>query len=388
MRISTPSIRRLRNEPGRFSLRPHARNLKGYIVKKTRLIQAAALLGVAAISLSACASNESGSSSSTSSLSGQISGSGASSQSGAQEAWKAGFIASNASVAVNYDPEGSGAGRKAFAGGTADFAGSDSAVSTDELAGKFAACKTNDIVEIPAYISPIAVAFKLDGIDSLNMDAATIAKVFSGQISKWNDPAIADLNSGVTLPDTTIKVKFRGDESGTTKNFLNYLKSEAPDAFGSAEVGETFPFASNPNAQSAQKTQGVKQALSGSDGSIGYLDASQAGDLGTVAVNGVKYSAEAAVKIVEHSKLIDGRGDADLAYKLDYSVEGAYPIVLVSYLIGCQEYQTEGKGELVKAYFEYVISADGQKQAADHAGSAPLSDAVTEKAKTAVNAIK
>ncbi len=88
-------------------------------------------------------------------------------------------------------------------------------------------------------VGPIAIAFKLNGVDTLVLNGETIAKIFLGKISKWNDPAIAALNSGVTLPDTAITPFFRSDSSGTTKNFETYLQATAPDVF-TADPGQGF----------------------------------------------------------------------------------------------------------------------------------------------------
>src|SRR5690606_33847965 len=117
------------------------------------------------------------------------------------------------------------------------FTGSDRAFKDDELAAdNFEACVPGSpIVEIPAYISPIAIIFNLDGVDSLNMDAATIAGILKGDITNWNDAAIASQNDGVDLPDLAITPVHRSDESGTTENLTDYLKANAPEVWD-AEV--------------------------------------------------------------------------------------------------------------------------------------------------------
>jgi phosphate transport system substrate-binding protein len=84
---------------------------------------------------------------------------------------------------------------------------------------------------LPMVIGPIAVAYNLDGVDKLVLDAPTLAAIFQGEITTWNDPKIAALNKGVTLPDTAIKPFFRSDESGTTENFTKYLKAAGGDAW-------------------------------------------------------------------------------------------------------------------------------------------------------------
>ncbi|MDR2974774.1 MAG: extracellular solute-binding protein, partial [Propionibacteriaceae bacterium] len=131
---------------------------------------------VIALSLAACAANETGADSTTqtsassATLTGVIDAGGSSAQTAAQEAWRAGFSATNPGVTVNYDPTGSGTGRQNFASGGYVLAGTDAAFSPDEATGSFAACAPGStLVEIPAYISAIAIGFNLDGVSSLKL---------------------------------------------------------------------------------------------------------------------------------------------------------------------------------------------------------------------------
>ena len=358
----------------------------------------AGLALVGALALSSCAANEGaadsngGSGNDGGSLSGDLVGAGASSQGSAQEAWIAAFQGANPDVTVTYDPSGSGAGREAFLQGGVNFAGSDRAFNDEEIAaGGWAACAPDtDIVELPLYISPIAVIFNLEGVESLNMDAATIAGIFAGQITNWNDPALAALNPDATLPELAITPVHRSDDSGTTENFTEYLHAVAPDAW-TYEADGVWPIESG---EAAQGTSGVVSAVEGGNGTIGYADASRAEGLGTVAVQVgeefVSYSPEAAAAVVDASARVEGRGEGDLAIELDRTSEaaGTYPIVLVSYLIGCQEYQDAEVAELVKGYFSYIASAEGQEEAASSAGSAPISDELRAEVEAAIELIK
>ncbi|WP_124038956.1 phosphate ABC transporter substrate-binding protein PstS [Neoactinobaculum massilliense] len=362
-----------------------------------------ALAGALALTLTACSSNgaSTGASSSAaegaasgsaaSSLSGTLNGAGASTQQNAQQAWRDGFTATNSGVQVNYDPTGSGTGREKFLGGSVQYAGSDDPLKDDELAKVSNACATDKIVELPVYISPIAVAYNLPGVDDLNLDADTIAKIFSGKITKWNDPAIAATNKGVDLPDTDIIPVNRADKSGTTGNFTGYLSEAAPDAWSYGSV-EVWP---ESGTQSAEGTSGVVNLAAGTEGAITYADYSQIGDLKAAKVKAgdefLAPTADAAAKIVDSSDDAAGASDTILTkdLKRDGSIAGAYPVVLVSYEIGCQQYKNASDGELVKSYFTYVVSQEGQKAATDAgAGNAPISDALREKAMAAINTIK
>jgi phosphate transport system substrate-binding protein len=363
-------------------------------VNLTRFGVPAVIAMTAAIALSSCASNEGGATAeeSTSTLAGNLVGAGASSQDAAQQAWIAGFQTANPDVTIDYDPSGSGAGRETFLEGASDFAGSDRAFNDEEIAaGGFAKCAPDtDIVELPMYISPIAVIFNVEGVDTLNLDAATIAGIFAGDIAKWNDPAIVALNPDATLPDLAISPVHRSDDSGTTENFTDYLAAAAPDVW-TYEADGVWPFE---GGEAAQGTSGVVDAVTNGTGTIGYADASRAGDLGTVAVqvgeDFVEFSPEAAAAIVDASPEVEGRSDGDIAIEIDRTSEeaGVYPIVLVSYIIGCQQYADSENVELVKSYFSYMASPEGQDVAAEAAGSAPISDALREQITAAIDSIQ
>ncbi|RBY81888.1 phosphate ABC transporter substrate-binding protein PstS [Blastococcus sp. TF02A-26] len=321
--------------------------------------------------------------------SGALAGAGASSQQAAMEAWQAGFEGEYPDVQFSYDPAGSGAGREQFIAGTTAFAGSDAALDEEELAAAQERCGGGEIFELPNYISPIAVVFNLEGVDELNLTPQTIAGIFTGAITTWNDPAIAEDNPDAELPSTTITPVHRGDDSGTTDNFTDYLFQAAPDVWTSEPDGE-WPLE---GGEAANGTSGVIEVVTSTDGAVTYADASRAGDLGVaniaVGEEFVAPSPEAAAAVVENSPALEGRGEYDFAIELNRLTESAdeYPIVLVSYHVGCIQYDEEQTANNVKAFMGYVISEDGQAAASENAGNAEISDTLREQAQTAVDAI-
>jgi ABC-type phosphate transport system, periplasmic component len=355
-------------------------------------IAVAALVTAAALAFTGCATNEAGSAGTGAPAGSQtLTGVGASSQKAAQEKWVADFQSKNSSITVNYSPDGSGAGRSAFIAGAAAFAGSDRPFKDEEMgAGKFAGCAADsNALNLPVYISPIAVVYNLDGVTDLALDPATIAGIFAGKITKWNDPAIVATNPSAKLPDLAITAVHRGDDSGTTNNFTDTLNKLAPTVW-TEKASDTYPAAFG--GEAANGTSGVIQAVTGGAGTIGYADASAAGKLGkaSIIVNGkpLQPTADAAASILDHSSTIAGRDANDLAYSLDRTSEGVYPAVLVSYAIVCQTYKDAAVGTLVKNYVGYMASADGQKAAAEAAGSAPLSADLQAKVKAALDSVK
>lgn len=366
-------------------------------MKFSRLFKLAALSTIAMIGLSGCATNErdmtvdDNPSQPSASVSGAFVGAGASSQGEAQNAWIASIIDSHPDLEITYDPAGSGAGRENFQQGASQFAGSDRAYTVEEIAeGQFSTCSAESkLVELPLYISPIAVIFNLEGVDSLNLDADTLANIFLGEITVWNDPIITSQNSGIDLPNTPITAVHRSDKSGTTGNFTDYLAAAAEDVWSFGSV-EEWPLDSG---EAALQTSGVVGAVSHGEGTIGYADASRANSLTTVKVKVgeeyVSYTPEAAAAIVDASPFEEGRSATDLAISLDRKTteSGVYPIVLISYLIGCETYADPAVAELVKTYLTYITSETGQQVAAEHAGSAPISSDLRSKIEAAISSI-
>ncbi|MDT0304467.1 phosphate ABC transporter substrate-binding protein PstS [Streptomonospora wellingtoniae] len=311
---------------------------------------------------------------------GTLSGAGASSQENAMAAWKAAWEGACAESIVQYDSVGSGAGREQFISGGVSFAGSDAALDENETKDATERCNGSEVVNLPAYIAPIAVAFNLDGVDSLDMSPEVIAQIFDQKITKWNDEAIAELNPDADLPDQEIVPVNRADESGTTENFAAYL-SEAAGGSWPHEVSGNWPIEP---VEAAQGSSGVTQAVEGGQGTITYVDASHVGELGTVNVGVgeefVEYSPDAAAAIVDASDPREDNTENDHAIDLDYTTDeaGVYPIVLVSYHIACMEYQEQTDADLVKSFLSYVVSEEGQQAAADEAGSAPISQDTRE----------
>lgn len=358
--------------------------------------------GIAALALvlSACgASNEEGGGgggaaedSDLASLTGELNGGGATSQEKAQEAWKTAVQgAAGGNLTINYALLGSTDGRSQFVSGALSFAGTDSALTNEEgeLDAAVERCSGGEVLQVPAYVSSIAIAYNLPGVDELNLDAETLAGIFDGKITNWNDEAIAATNDGADLPDLEIAPVHRSDDSGTTKNFTDYLGKAAPDAW-TYEAEDAFPVS---GGQSADGTSGVVQRIGSTEGAIGYADASQTGDLSVVSVKvGEEFvapSPEGAAKTVEVSPEADDAGEFNMAVSVDRTTTeaGAYPVILLSYLIACQEYEDDAEAENVKGYLSYIVSDEGQAESADFAGSAPLAPATAERAQEIIDSI-
>ncbi|WP_300681282.1 phosphate ABC transporter substrate-binding protein PstS [Nocardioides sp.] len=356
----------------------------------TTSLRRGVLPGVAAIavvaSLAACGSsdNSTDKSSTGGSSKGTIAAGGSSAQEKAQEAWRAGYKAINADATITYDPVGSGTGRDNFYSGAYKFAGSDSAIPDADLAKAKEACGGTDAIEVPVFVSPIDVIFNVDGVSTLNLDAATIAKLFNGEIKNWNDPAIAKLNPDAKLPNLAVSPVHRSDSSGTTDNFTDYLFKASGGAW-KTEHSSDWP---TQTGESAEKTAGVINAVTEGKGTIGYADDSAVAStkLGKVSVKvGSSYvapSADGAAAGLASSKLVDGAAATQLVYNIDRVPTDAsiYPVFMASYFIACQTYSDKATADIVKGFGEFAVSEAGQTAAATNALSAPLPSDISAKA--------
>ncbi|MDQ1578072.1 MAG: phosphate transport system substrate-binding protein, partial [Microbacteriaceae bacterium] len=212
-------------------------------MKFKHVATASAIALAAAIALTSCASTPSAAPVASnkanatatpidSTLTGTITAGGSSAQANAETAWTAAFKAQAAGVTINYDKsQGSGGGVTNWLAGSYDFAGSDAALTAAQQTSSQANCGTGGALDLPAYLSGVAIIYNLPGVTGLKLSSATLAKIFTLQVKTWNDPAIAAENPGANLPSSAITVVTRSDGSGTTANFTTYLHDVQPSIF-------------------------------------------------------------------------------------------------------------------------------------------------------------
>jgi phosphate transport system substrate-binding protein len=320
-------------------------------------------------------------------FSGSLTAQGSTAQKNAMDEWIKAYQGQCSDAKIDYQATGSGAGIQAFISGTADFAGSDSALKPEEQPKADAKCSGGQALNLPMVVGPIAVVYNADGLDNLQLDGPTLAKIFSGKITKWNDPAIAAQNSGAKLPTTAITTVHRSDESGTTDNFTKYLSKtgEADWTFDHAKAWKA------PGGTGAKGSDGVASLVKSTPGALSYVELSFAenSDLQTAKIkNGAgeytELTGNSASKTIEGAK-ITGTGN-DLKMDIDYATTtpGAYPIVLVTYEIACGKGSPKAKE--IQSFLKYTSSTGGQSALAD-LGYAPLPETVRAKVENSVNAI-
>ncbi len=306
---------------------------------------------IAALAVAAC------SSSSAAAVSGTLNASGSTFQTNFQQAAISAFKQVQPNATVNYGGGGSGAGRSALYAGTVLFAGSDSPIPAADKS-KVPAGKT--VLYFPVQIGPIAIAYNLSGVTGLKLDAPTLAKIFQGQITTWNDPAIKALNPSANLPSTPITLAVRSDSSGTTQNFSLYLQKAAGSAW---KLGSSSTIDWPKTAHAANGGSGLAQAVKSTPGAIGYVDFSTATASGlsaaTVKNSAGDYVAPSSASATAAATHVTPA--ADLTFTtVDEPGADSYPITYQSWDLVYAEQKSASDAALLKAYLGYLLG-DGQK---------------------------
>ncbi len=319
---------------------------------------------------------------------GALRSSGSTAQGKVMEQWIADYNSKCGATINAYGGGGSGKGIQDFIANQVDFAGSDSALNADQASqAQSQRCANNPALNLPMVTGPIALAYNVSGVDHLILTPEVAAGIFAGTITTWNDPAIAAVNPGVTLPSTGIQAVHRAEDSGTTENFTKYLAAAAPSAW-------TFTPAkawAAPGGVAAQGSDGVSKQVKSTDGSIGYVEWGFALDDGLNVAqldNGggaVELTAESAGKAVAAAQVV-GTGK-DLALKLDYATKeaGAYPLILVTYEIVCSAGNAADVAPTLKSFLGYTAT-DGQATLTE-LGAAPLPESIQQQVIASVSAI-
>ncbi len=368
---------------------------------RTKALAIGAVALVSSLSLAACGSDNNTSKASTSSSAGgsasaaaiacaskqaPLLGAGSTAQNNAVDVWKNAFGAACSGSTLSYNGVGSGAGVQQFNQGKVTFAGSDSALKPTEVDASKAVCPGGQGIDLPMVGGLVSIVFNVSGVDKLTLDGPTVAKIFDSQITKWNDPAIAALNPGVTLPAADIQAFHRSDDSGTTQNLTAYLAKTSAGAW-SYPASKTW---AGKGGQSASGSAGVSSQVKTVPNSIGYAELSfaQTNNLKSASINTgaskpVEATAANAATTIGTAKVV-GTG-SDLALSLDYGTktEGAYPIVLVTYEIACDKGNKADTLDTLKSFLNYTISDAGQQAIGDK-GYVPLPAVVADKVKAVI----
>jgi len=361
-------------------------------LKLQRMTAVAVACGTLATGVAACGSDDNNSSSSggggdAAQKGGTLNGAGATFPAPVYSEWAARFKEKQGTT-VNYQAIGSGGGIAQFTAGTVDFGATDSPMKDEEIT---AAKKKGDPVHIPTVLGAVTVSYNVQGLEKgLKLDGATIADIFLGKVTKWNDKAIAASNSGVTLPSTEISVCHRSDESGTTKNFTEFLAAYSKAWESGPGVDKSVKW---PTGTGAKGNDGVAACVKQTDGAVGYVEQAYAlqNDFTTAAVKNKE--GEFVEPSLDATSAAGAAADppADLRFStIDAPGATTYPITAVTFLLVYQDPCKAGMDKktagLLKDWLDYA-EGDGQALAGE-LQYAQLPDAIKAKAQAKIDGLQ
>ena len=366
---------------------------------KRSLTVLAGLVAALALLAAACSSDDSTTSTGNSSgsgttvpgadidyaaLSGTLNGSGATFPKAFYDDCIATFEDTAPSLTVNYPtpPGGSGKGKQDLADQVTQWGATDSLVKDEDKAG----FKGGAFLYFPTVVAPITVSYNLSGVDELNLSADTLAKIFQGQITTWNDPAVAAENSGADLPSDAIVVAHRSDGSGTTSNFTKYLDAAATGTW-TLGSGDTVNWPAN--TQAGNGNTGVAQIVKDTKGAIGYVDFSDATATGLTFASIKNKDGNYVEPTLEGASaaLAGAEPKPDLTYSaLNAAGADAYPITASTYIIVYSTQPDETTASNLQGWISFVLTdCQGTAPSVDFA---PLPASLQAKALAQVSQIK
>ena len=315
-----------------------------------------------------------------------LSGAGATFPALLYQVWIEKFNEAHSNITIDYQGIGSGGGIKAITQQTVDFGASDAAMKDEEIAALPAGTK---ILHVPTALGAVVVIFNLLGADGttaikkLNLDGATIANIFLGKITVWNDPAIAALNADIAsnLPATPIKVIHRSDGSGTTNAFTTYLAAVSDEWKNGPGVGKEVNW---PTGDGAPGNDGVSGGVKTADGRIGYVELQYAvvSGLASASVKNANgkfvQGSSAGVTAAAEGAIADFPSDFRAKPIINGAGDDTYPIAAYTYLLVYQDQTDATKGQALVAFLHWALT-DGQGEE-KAIGYAPLPDEIQQKA--------
>jgi phosphate transport system substrate-binding protein len=292
----------------------------------------------------------------------QLTGSGATFPQPLYERWAKEYQAIHADAKIDYGGGGSGKGIKDITDKVVDFAGSDAPMNKKEIEKAGGA---DNLIEIPSCAGGVVPSFNLPGIKELSFDGPVLADIYLGRISTWNDPKIAALNPGVTLPSTPITCAWRTDGSGTTYVWTNYLATQSEDFKSTIGVGKQVQW---PVGQGGKGNPGVAAAVQQTVGAIGYVEQNYA-DKNNISYGAVKNKAGKFVKASPETVSAAGEGAVESmsgqmlsANIWNQDGDNAYPIASFTYLIVYKDLNNVKSKEQAQALVDFLWWAEHDAQ--------------------------
>jgi len=257
----------------------------------------------------------------------------------------------------NYQSIGSGGGIKQVTEGTVHFGASDAPMTDEELK------KAPDVVHIPTVLGAVVVVHNLPGVSELKLSPETLAGIFLGKITRWNDPALAKDNPGAKLPATAIAVAHRSDGSGTTAIFTDYLAKVSPEWKTTVGAGKSVKW---PVGLGGKGNEGVTGIVKQTPGAVGYVELAYANQNKLAPATLKNHEGEFVKPTLEAITAAAAKAAMPKDFRVsvtDAPGKASYPIAGFTYLLVRRDQKEKAKGTALVQFLWWAVT-DGQKFAA------------------------
>ena len=297
--------------------------------------------------------------------------------------WIAEYNKANATTKVDYQAIGSGGGIKGITDRTVQFAGSDAPMSDEQL--KAAPAK---VLHLPTVAGPVVMIYKLEGVQNLTLNGETLAEIYLGKITKWNDPKLVAINSGVTLPDKDIVVVHRSDGSGTSWIFTNYLSKISADWKKSVGNATSVKW---PVGLGGKGNDGVAQSVQTAEGGLGYVELAYAENAKlpyATQINKAGKPVRATIDgVVEAAKSVTEFPDDMRVSITDAAGDASYPICGFTYLLVYEDLSYLKNKDQATALLNYINWGEHEGQELAKPNFAKLSPDLQKKVEAKLKTI-
>jgi len=274
-------------------------------------------------------------------------------------------------IQINYQSIGSGGGIKQITERTVDFGASDAPLTDEQLQ------KASGVQHIPTVMGAVVIVWNLPGVQQLRIAPETLAAIYLGKVTKWNDAALKNDNPTAKLPDTAITVAHRSDGSGTTNIFTDYLSKVSPDWKSGPGKGTSVNW---PAGLGGKGNEGVTGLVKQTEGAVGYVELAYANQNKLPTAELKSHDGQWVKASLESVSAAAAKAAIPEDYRVsitDQPGDGAYPTAAFTYLLVYRDQQDAAKGSALLNFIWWAVH-DGQKEAAalDYA---PLPKPVVEK---------
>jgi phosphate transport system substrate-binding protein len=304
-------------------------------------------------------------------------------------AWQTDYSKVDTSVTITSGATGSGAGVTDASQGLVTIGASDAYLSSKDMT------QYPGLLNIPLTVAAIMVNYNVTGVKKpLNLSGTVLAEIYSGKITKWNDPAIAKLNPGVSLPAESIVTLHRADSSGSTFLFTSYLSAQDPSLWPSSNVDTTVTWPSAPGALAETGSGGMVSACGSTKGCIAYIGISYLPKTSAAGLGEASLANKAGKSVQPTTASIDAAlasfpaAPADGAEPLiDTSAATGYPIINYEYAIVKKTQPSAAEATAVKAFLNWIVTTGNGSTYLSTVDFEPLPSATLSVSKTLISSI-